>query len=77
MQTQNFVEEQEASEIGHGWIDWAAKSRFECRFDVAGEARRAQNSHEFLIRAAGTFVLGQGITRAHRNDNRNDAEGRQ
>jgi hypothetical protein len=52
MQTQNFVEEQEASEIGHCWIYWAAKSRFERRLDVACEARRAQNSHEFPIRAA-------------------------
>jgi hypothetical protein len=49
MQPENFVEEQEASEIGHGWIDGAAKPCFERCFDVASETRIAQGSHEFPV----------------------------
>jgi hypothetical protein len=61
MQAEDFVEEQEASEIGQRRIDWATKSHFERRFDVACEARSAQDIAEGPIEVARRVVRRLGV----------------
>ena len=77
MQAEDLVEEQEASEIGQRSIDSAAKSRFERRFDVACDARIAQDMAEGPIEVARIVVRRLGVPWVQRKHNLDGAEGRE
>jgi len=74
MQTQNFVEKQEAPQVGQWGIDSAAKPRFERCLDVAGKTLIAQDLPEFYVQTAFMIVLSLGIRWVHRHENGDDVD---